>query len=161
MAKPTVPPVLATRDRILSRSARPASRAAGFTLIEIMVVVVILGILGALIVPNVIGRPDQAKVEAAKSDLRAISTALEMYRMDNGNYPSSDQGLDALVTQPSGYPEARRWNPDGYLQKVPKDPWDEPYLYVSEDNSYDVYTFARDRREGGEGYDTDLRYSEL
>ena len=161
MSKPTVPPVLATRDRILSRSARPASRAAGFTLIEIMVVVVILGILGALIVPNVIGRPDQAKVEAATSDLRAISTALEMYRMDNGNYPSSDQGLDALVTQPSGYPEARRWNPDGYLQKVPKDPWDEPYLYVSEDNSYDVYTFARDRREGGEGYDTDLRYSEL
>ena len=140
---------------------RPKRQAAGFTLIEIMVVVVILGILGALIVPNVIGRPDQAKVEAAKSDLRAIATALEMYRMDNGNYPSSDQGLDALVTQPSGYPEARRWNPDGYLPKVPKDPWDEPYLYVSEDNSYDVYTFARDRREGGEGYDTDLRYTEL
>ena len=136
-------------------------RQAGFTLIEIMVVVVILGILGALIVPNVMGRPDQARIEAAKNDIRAISTALEMYRMDNGNYPSSDQGLDALVSEPSGYPEARRWNPDGYLSKVPADPWDEPYIYVSEENFYDVYSFGRDRKEGGEGYDGDLRYTEL
>ncbi len=142
-------------------ATRSNVRAAGFTLIEIMVVVVILGILGALIVPNVISRPDQARIEAAKGDLRAIATSLEMYRMDNGNYPSSDQGLEALVNEPSGYPEARRWNPDGYLQKLPKDPWDEPYMYVNDGNNYDVYSFARDRKEGGEGFDVDLRYSEL
>lgn len=152
-------------DAKLNPSNHPARFAgrkqSGFTLIEIMVVVVILGILGALIVPNVMGRPDQARIEAAKNDIRAISTALEMYRMDNGNYPSSDQGLDALVNEPSGYPEARRWNPDGYLQKVPSDPWDEPYLYVNDSNSYDVYSFGRDRKEGGDGYDGDLRYSEF
>ena len=86
------------------------SRARGFTLIEIMVVVVILGILGSLIVPNIIGRPDEARVTAARADIEAIGNALELYRLDNGDYPSTDQGLEALVTQPSGYPEPRRWN---------------------------------------------------
>jgi general secretion pathway protein G len=135
--------------------------ARGFTLIEIMVVVVILGILGSLIVPNIIGRPDEARATAARADIEAIGNALELYRLDNGNYPSTDQGLEALVTQPSGYPEPRRWNPDGYLKKLPIDPWDEPYLYFSEDRTFEVYSLGADRQEGGEGVDADLRYSEL
>ena len=97
----------------------------GFTLIEIMVVVVILGILGALIVPNIIGRPDEARVAAAQLNIQQIGNALEYYRLDNGFYPSTDQGLDALVTEPSGFPEPKKWNPDGYLKSVPEDPWGE------------------------------------
>ncbi|MDB4069454.1 type II secretion system major pseudopilin GspG [Pseudomonadales bacterium] len=137
------------------------SRARGFTLIEIMVVVVILGILGSLIVPNIIGRPDEARVTAARADIEAIGNALELYRLDNGDYPSTDQGLEALVTQPTGYPEPRRWNSEGYLKKLPIDPWDEPYLYFSEDRTFEVYSLGSDRQEGGEGVDADLRYSEL
>jgi general secretion pathway protein G len=135
--------------------------ARGFTLIEIMVVVVILGILGSLIVPNIIGRPDEARATAARADIEAVGNALELYRLDNGTYPSTDQGLEALVSQPSGYPEPRRWNADGYLKKLPIDPWDEPYLYFSEERTFEVYSFGADRKEGGEGVDTDLRYSEL
>jgi general secretion pathway protein G len=135
--------------------------AGGFTLIEIMVVVVILGILGSLIVPNIIGRPDEARATAARADIEAVGNALELYRLDNGTYPSTDQGLEALVSQPSGYPEPRRWNADGYLKKLPVDPWDEPYLYFSEERTFEVYSFGADRKEGGEGVDSDLRYSEL
>jgi general secretion pathway protein G len=137
------------------------SRVNGFTLIEIMVVVVILGVLGALIIPNIIGRPDEARVTAARSDIQQIGNALELYRLDNGQYPSSDQGLDALVQEPAGYPEARNWNPDGYLKRLPIDPWGEPYLYLSEDRNIEVYSFGVDRKEGGEGVDADIRLSEL
>lgn len=133
----------------------------GFTLIEIMVVVVILGILSALIVPNVIGRPDEARVAAARLGVQQIGNALEYYRLDNGFYPSTDQGLEALVNQPSGFPEPRKWNPEGYLKNVPEDPWGEPYLYFSEDRSIDVYSFGADRQEGGEGVDADIRLSDL
>ncbi len=138
-----------------------ASRAKGFTLIEIMVVVVILGVLGALIIPNIIGRPDEARVTAARSDIQQIGNALELYRLDNGQYPSSDQGLNALVEEPAGYPEARNWNSEGYLKRLPVDPWGEPYLYFNEDRSIEVYSFGVDRKEGGEGIDADIRLSEL
>ncbi len=137
------------------------ARASGFTLIEIMVVVVILGVLGALIVPNIVGRPDEARATAARSDIQQIGNALDLYRMDNGHYPSTDQGLEALVDKPAGYPEPRRWNPDGYLKRVPVDPWGEPYLYLNEGRQYDVYSLGADRREGGEGVDTDLRLSDI
>lgn len=131
-------------------------RQNGFTLIEIMVVIVILGILGALIVPNIVGRPDEARVSAAKSDINSISTSLETYRIDNGFYPSTDQGLEALVEEPSGFPEPRRYSPDGYLSKVPVDPWDEPYGYFSEGRKFEIYSYGADRKEGGEGVDADL-----
>jgi general secretion pathway protein G len=141
---------------------RPVARPArGFTLIEIMVVVVILGILGALIVPNFIGRPDEARVEAAKSDILSIANALELYRLDNSNYPSTDQNLDALVSEPSGYPEPRNWSADGYLKKLPYDPWGEPYGYFNEERNFDLYSYGADQKEGGEGVDADIRYSEL
>lgn len=136
-------------------------QAQGFTLIEIMVVVVILGILGALIVPNVIGRPDEARVAAARLGVQEIGKALEFYRLDNGFYPSTDQGIEALVSEPTGFPEPRNWNPEGYLKNIPEDPWGEPYLYFNEDRNIEVYTFAADRQEGGEGVDADIKLSEL
>jgi general secretion pathway protein G len=141
-----------------------ASRMAhmkGFTLIEIMVVVVILGILGALIVPNIIGRPDEARVTAARADIQQVGNSLELYRLDNGVYPSSDQGLDALVAEPAGFPEPRNWNPQGYLKRLPVDPWGEPYLYYNEDRTIEVYSFGADRKDGGEGIDADIRLSEI
>ena len=135
---------------------------SGFTLIEIMVVVVILGILGALIVPNVISKPEESRIAVAKADLRAVGTALEFYMLDNSTYPSSEQGLEALVSRPSGYPEARNWSPGGYLPKLPLDPWGEPYLYLSEGpRHFEIYSFGADRREGGEGFDADIYFSEL
>lgn len=139
----------------------PKRQAAGFTLIEIMVVVVILGVLSALIVPNIIGRPDEARVAAAKLGVQEVGKALEFYRLDNGFYPSTDQGLEALVSEPTGFPEPRKWNPEGYLKSVPEDPWGEPYLYYNEDRSIEVYSFGADRQEGGEGVDADILLSEL
>ena len=138
-----------------------AKSTGGFTLIEVMVVGVILGILGALIVPNMIGRPDEARVTAAVTDIQQIGNALELYRLDNGYYPSTDQGLEALVSEPSGYPEPRRWNANGYLKKIPIDPWGEPYLFFSEDRSMEVYSYGADRKEGGKDVDADILLSEL
>jgi general secretion pathway protein G len=146
-------------------SATPVLRqyrsARGFTLIEVMVVVVILGILGALIVPNIISRPDEAKVIAAQTDIHQIAAALNIYRLDNGVYPSTDQGLQALVEEPVGFPEPRHWNVDGYLPKIPVDPWDEPYLYFSEGRKIEVYSYGADKQEGGESFDADLYLNEL
>ncbi|MEZ5523948.1 MAG: type II secretion system major pseudopilin GspG [Pseudomonadales bacterium] len=135
----------------------------GFTLIEIMVVIVILGILAALVVPNIMGRPDEARISAAKSDLKAISNALNLYRLDNYNYPSTDQGLQALVNKPSGEPEAKNWNPDGYLSKLPKDGWGNEYQYLSPGahGKFDLYSLGADGREGGEGVDADITSWEL
>jgi general secretion pathway protein G len=130
----------------------------GFTLIEIMVVVVILGILGALVVPNILGRTGEARATAAKSDIQSISNALDLYKLDNHSYPSTDQGLEALVTQPSGYPEAKNWNPDGYLKRLPQDPWGNDYQYVSpgSNGAFDLYSLGADSREGGEGDAADV-----
>lgn len=137
------------------------SRASGFTLIEIMVVVVIIGILGALIIPNVIGRDDQARVTAAHSDLRAIANSLDIYKLDNFHYPSTDQGLEALVSTPSGFPEPKNWNPNGYLKKIPVDPWGNPFIYVASGRQFELYSLGADGAEGGESYDGDLRYEDL
>lgn len=131
----------------------------GFTLIEIMVVVVILGVLAALVVPQIMSRPDQAKVTAAQSDIKAISMALDIYKLDNHGYPSTQQGLDALVSKPSGTPPARNWNPDGYLKRLPVDPWGNAYQFIvpgSEGNAFDLYSFGADGRAGGEGLNADI-----
>lgn len=133
----------------------------GFTLIEIMVVVVIIGILGAIVVPQFMSRPDQAKVTAARTDIQAIATALEMYRLDNHNYPSTQQGLEALVKRPVGQPVARGWNPQGYLKSTPTDPWGTAYQYLnpgphSQDGSYDLYSLGADGVAGGEGFAADI-----
>ena len=133
-------------------------RTAGFTLIEIMVVLVILGLLVATVAPQLMGRTDQAMVTAAEQDIRTFSNALELYRLDNKTYPSTDQGLEALVSKPGGFPEARNWNPDGYIKQLPNDPWDNPYQYVSPGvrGPFDVFSLGADGKEGGEGYDADI-----
>ena len=115
----------------------------------------------ALIVPNVIGRPDEARVAAAKLGVQQIGNALEYYRLDNGFYPSTEQGISALVDSPSGFPEPNNWNPNGYLKSIPEDPWGESYLYFNEGRDFEVYSFGADRQEGGEGVDADVRLSEL
>lgn len=105
-------------------------RASGFTLIEVMVVVVILGILAAILVPKVMDRPDQARITKAKQDIRSLEAALNLYKLDNYVYPTTDQGLEALVEKPSS-PEPKNWKDGGYLDRVPLDPWQQPYLYLS------------------------------
>lgn len=131
-------------------------RQNGFTLIEIMVVVIILGILAAIVAPNVIGRVGDAQISAAKQDLRGIENALNLYRLDNFSYPSSEQGLEALSSKPAD-PSIRNWK-GPYLQRLPKDPWGNPYLYLNPGNNgeIDIYTLGRDGRPGGEGEDADI-----
>ncbi|MUT70709.1 type II secretion system major pseudopilin GspG [Stutzerimonas frequens] len=130
----------------------------GFTLIEIMVVVVILGILAALVVPQVMSRPDQAKVTVAKGDIKAIAAALDMYKLDNFAYPSTQQGLDALVKKPSGSPQPKNWNRDGYLKRLPKDPWGNGYQYLSPgtQGQFDLYSFGADGKPGGSDLNADI-----
>ena len=139
----------------------PKHNERGFTLIEILVVVVIIGILGAVIVPNLLGRPDQARITAAESDLRSLANALDMYRLDNFNYPSSDQGLEALVSKPSGFPEPKNYNPDGYIKKLPIDPWGSPYVYERTESGFNLLSLGADGTEGGEELNTDIRYEDL
>lgn len=131
--------------------SRPLQRRqqSGFTLIEIMVVVVILGILAALVVPQVMSRPDQAKVTVAKGDIKAIAAALDMYKLDNFAYPSTQQGLEALVKKPTGNPQPKNWNKDGYLKKLPVDPWGNPYQYLAPGTKgpFDLYSWAPTARK--------------
>ncbi|MDF2396071.1 MULTISPECIES: type II secretion system major pseudopilin GspG [Pseudomonas] len=135
------------------------NKQRGFTLIEIMVVVVILGVLAALVVPQIMSRPDQAKAAAAQSDIKAIAMALDIYKLDNHQYPSSQQGLEALVSKPSGNPPARNWNPDGYLKRLPIDPWGNAYQYRvpgTRGTGYDLFSFGADGKLGGEGLNAEI-----
>jgi len=131
--------------------------AQGFTLIEILVVVVILGILAAIVVPRVMERPGEARITRVKQDLQGVMTALNMYKLDNFRYPDSSQGLEALVTKPSGQPEAPNWK-GPYLDRLPKDPWNQPYLYQypGQHGEVDVYSHGADARPGGEGDAADI-----
>jgi general secretion pathway protein G len=136
---------------------RAASRS-GFTLIEIMVVVVILAILAALIVPKVMSRPDEARIVAAQQDIGALTQALKLYRLDNLRYPTTEQGLAALVARPSLAPVPANWKPGGYLERLPKDPWGNPYQYLSPGlrGEIDVFSYGADGVAGGEGIDADI-----
>ena len=143
------------------RRRKAPLRLSGFTLIEILVVVVIIGILGAVIVPNLLSRPDQARITAAQQDLRALGSALDMYRLDNFQYPSTDQGLNALVSQPTGFPEASNWNPDGYIKALPDDPWGSPYMYERNGSEVSVFSLGADGAEGGEGTAADIHLKDI
>lgn len=129
----------------------------GFTLIEIMVVVIILGILAAIVAPNVIGRIDDAQVSRVQQDLRGIENALKFYRLDNFAYPTSEQGLDALVSKPAD-PNIRNWKTGGYLDRLPQDPWGNNYEYLNpgQNGEIDIFSYGRDGRPGGEGLDADM-----
>jgi general secretion pathway protein G len=142
----------------MTRLSTPFRRASGFTLIEILVVIVILGILAALIVPRVMDRPDQARVVAARSDIAAIMSALKLYRLDNGAYPSADQGLAALTKKPERGEIPRNWKAGGYLEKLPVDPWGIEYLYLNPGirGEVDVFSLGADRKPGGEGFDAEV-----
>jgi general secretion pathway protein G len=139
------------------------TRQRGFTLIEIMVVVVILAVLGALVVPKILENVDKARVTRAQADIRAIQTALDLYRLDNFKYPTTEQGLQALVTQPVD-PTITNYRAGGYLPTTPKDPWNNPYQYISpgaDGRDYDIISYGRDGKPGGEGYDADISTSTL
>lgn len=131
-------------------------RRAGFTLIELMVVLVIIGVLAALIVPNVLDRADDARVTAARTDVNNLMQALKMYRLDNQRYPTAEQGLRALVARPTANPAPPNWRP--YLDKLPADPWNQPYQYLNPGvhGEVDVLSFGADGKAGGEGRDADI-----
>ena len=130
----------------------------GFTLIEILVVVSILAILGALVVPKIMDRPNEARVVAAKHDISAVIAALKIYKLDNGRYPTTEQGLRALVEKPTSDPVPGNWKQGGYLEKIPKDPWGKEFLYLNPGihQEIDVISYGADGQQGGEGFDADL-----
>ncbi len=130
----------------------------GFTLIEIMVVVIILGILATLVLPRVMSRPDEARIAKAKQDIRTLEGALNLYKLDNFDYPTTDQGLEALAQKPGAPPEPRNWKQGGYIDRLPKDPWGEPYQYLNPGvhGAIDIYSLGADRQPGGEGSNADI-----
>ena len=133
-------------------------REAGFTLIEIMVVIAIIGILATLIVPNIMGRPDEARATAAKHDVGTINQALKLYRLDTGRYPTTEQGIKALVERPTSEPIPQNWKTGGYLSSVPKDPWGNAYHYSNPGTrgEIDVISYGADGKPGGTGTDADI-----
>lgn len=130
----------------------------GFSLIELVVVIVILGILASLVAPQIMGNVDKALVQQAKTDMKSIETALKLYKLDNFNYPTTEQGLEALVSKTSIPPEPRNFKKDGYLDRLPKDPWGRDYIYISpgDHGDFDIVTYGRDGVPGGEGQDADI-----
>jgi len=123
-------------------------RQAGFTLIEVMVVVVILGILAAIIVPKVMSRPEQARMVKVRQDILAIQSALDLYKLDNGRYPTTSQGLQALVEKPAAPPVPRNWKSEGYLQEMPVDPWGDAYQYSNDGGKLRIFSYGPDGSEG-------------
>jgi general secretion pathway protein G len=146
-----------------SRPGKLSKPARGFTLIEIMVVVAILGILAALVVPKIMGRPDEARIVAAKQDIATIKQALNLYRLDNLRYPTTEQSLQALVEKPTSGPIPANWKAGGYLERLPKDPWGAPYQYLNPGvhGEVDIFSLGADSEAGGEGNNADIGSWEL
>lgn len=140
----------------VGRMHRRSRRVGGFTLIEIMVVVAIIAILGATVVPLIMDRPEQARLVRANNDIASFVSALELYRLDNFNYPSTEQGLQALVERPSGDPEPANWQSGGYIKNLNADPWGRDYLYISDGGNFEILSLGRDGAEGGDGFDADI-----
>ena len=139
----------------------PRSREAGFTLIELMIVIVILGLLAAIVMPRIVGETDKARYGTARAQMRVLEDALKRYKLDHGVFPTTEQGLDALVMQPTGGDIPEQWPTGGYLdrQEIPFDPWGNPYIYISpgaNSPDFDLVSLAADGLEGGEGFDADI-----
>ncbi|OZS45090.1 type II secretion system protein GspG [Photobacterium sanguinicancri] len=130
----------------------------GFTLLEVMVVIVILGVLASLVVPNLLGNKEKADQQKVVTDISALEQALDMYKLDNSVYPTTDQGLDALVSKPSSSPEPRNYRNGGYIKRLPNDPWGSEYNYVmpGEHGAVDIFSLGADGQEGGEEVNTDI-----
>ena len=130
----------------------------GFTLIEIMVVVVIIGLLATLVLPRVLGRQEQAQIEKARADIQALSSALKLYKLDNFNYPSTQQGLEALRRKPSGDPPANNWKQGGYIERLPADPWGNEYQYLrpGQHSEFDIWSYGSDGKPDGEEAAADI-----
>jgi general secretion pathway protein G len=141
-----------------ARRAPTRAKVSGFTLIEIMVVVVIMGILAALVVPKLMGRTDDARIMAARQDIATVMQALKLYKLDNSRYPTTEQGLQALIVKPSSGPATNGWKTGGYLDKLPKDPWGNPYQFLSPGikGEVDIFSFGADGVAGGAGNDADI-----
>lgn len=139
--------------------------SSGFTLIELMVVIVILSILAVYMMPRIMGRPEQARRIKAKTDISALETALRLYKLDNGKYPTTEQGLEALVQEPDSGPQPMNWREGGYVEKgrIAKDPWGNEYVYISPGNhdDYDIISYGADGEPGGEGDDADIKSWEI
>jgi general secretion pathway protein G len=135
----------------------------GFTLIEVMVVVVILSILAAIVVPRIMDRPDEARITKARQDIRALESALNLYKLDNYDYPTTEQGLESLVQPPTSPPEPRNWKSGGYVDRLPKDPWGNDYQYLSpgQNGAIDLYSLGADGQTGGEGTRADIANWEM
>lgn len=133
-------------------------RQGGFTLMEIMVVIFIIGLLVAIVAPNVLGNQDQAMQQKVRADLATLEQALDLYRLDNLRFPTREQGLAALIVRPTSEPLPRAWREDGYIRRLPKDPWGQDYQYrvPGQHGRYDVYSLGADATEGGEGNDADI-----
>ncbi len=132
----------------MHKSRYIAQKMNGFTLIEVMVVVVILGILAAVVVPKIMSRPEQARIVKVKQDILAIQSALDLYKLDNGYYPSTDQGLQALVSKPTSDPMPRNWKSDGYLQQLPADPWGQSYQYINDNEKLRIFSYGAKGKDG-------------
>ena len=154
-AIPSPAAISAPRPPSALRFRRPQLRR-GFTLIEVMIVIVILGVLAALVVPRVMSRPDEARVVAARQDIASLMQALKLYKLDNRRYPSTEQGLNALVLRPTVAPLPDNWKP--YVERLPADPWGNPYQYLNPgiNGEVDVMSLGADGRSGGEGFDADI-----
>ena len=155
--------IMRRASRITAIRTRPNWVQRGFTLIEIMVVVVIMGILAALVVPKLMGRTDDARIVAARQDIATVMQALKLYRLDNQRYPTTEQGLQALMTKPGAGPASDGWKAGGYIDKLPKDPWGNPYQYLSPGikGEVDVFSYGADGQPGGAGNDADIGSWEL
>ncbi len=134
----------------------------GFTLIEIMVVIIILGLLAGLVLPRILGQEEKAKIGTAKVQIRSLESALDAYKLDNGSYPSTEQGFDALIRKPETGRVPPKWREGGYLKpaRIPKDPWDKDYVYLSpgsEGREYEIISYGADNEPGGEGKNADIQ----
>lgn len=132
----------------MQKNSQYFKQLRGFTLIEVMVVVVILGILAAIVVPKIMSRPEQARFVKAKQDILAIQSALDLYKLDNGIYPSTDQGIEALIKKPSSEPVPRNWKAEGYLQQLPMDPWGQQYQYMNDNEKLRIFSYGAKGKEG-------------